>query len=314
MHRGQTIDQAGTIDGEPPETLTLGFRSSAVDNHFRTAGDVAADEWKTAQARDRETAKRRCGNSCGRIPYEPPEVDLQPLDRDAVKKRSSGLKKGIIPPDCLGVAVGIDTGKRELHWQAQAVEVDRRHRDHRLRHAAHGRRSTRHDGRAVGSLASAEGLLCRGWHTQHGQAIGPAQVWIDSGYHEHREAVYQFCDEANQGCQPGQEIYRPTKGYGEGQVRQTRYFAPKQKTGEVRYIGHEYHLTRIKTAGTGLLLVHVNADHWKSEYHQGLAMPATEPLAVTLYDAPSMTEHDDFCPAGHGRAADRKVVRGPRRA
>ena len=46
LHRGQTIDQAGTIDGEPPETLTLGFRWSAVDNHFRTAGDVAADEWK----------------------------------------------------------------------------------------------------------------------------------------------------------------------------------------------------------------------------------------------------------------------------
>jgi hypothetical protein len=43
------------------------------------------------------------------------------------------------------------------------------------------------------------------------------------------------------------------------------------------------------------LLVHVNADQWKSEYHQGLAMPATEPLAITLYDAASMTEHDDFC-------------------
>jgi hypothetical protein len=42
------------------------------------------------------------------------------------------------------------------------------------------------------------------------------------------------------------------------------------------------------------MLVHMNADHWKSELHQRLMMPADEPLAVTLYQAASFAEHSEF--------------------
>ena len=45
------------------------------------------------------------------------------------------------------------------------------------------------------------------------------QAWIDSGWHEHTEGVYLFCAAINRklGIPKGQELYRPTKGYGEGQ-------------------------------------------------------------------------------------------------
>jgi hypothetical protein len=120
----------------------------------------------------------------------------------------------------------------------------------------------------------------------------PSQVWIDSAYHEHKEAVYEFCRQANKGLKPGTEIYRPTKGYGEGQRQMTRYVAPKAKTSDVRYIGREYHMTYQRPAR--LLLVHVNADHWKSEFHQRLVQPPEEPTAITLYQAASSAEHLEY--------------------
>jgi len=43
-----------------------------------------------------------------------------------------------------------------------------------------------------------------------------------------------------------------------------------------------------------LLLVHVNADYWKSQLHQRLAMPPDQPGVITLYDAPSPDEHLEY--------------------
>jgi hypothetical protein len=44
----------------------------------------------------------------------------------------------------------------------------------------------------------------------------------------------------------------------------------------------------------GVMLVHMNSDHWKSELHQRLMMPAASPTAITLYDAASVSEHREF--------------------
>ncbi|MDX1930086.1 MAG: phage terminase large subunit family protein [Pirellulaceae bacterium] len=57
VHRGQTITEAGEVEGELPSTDTLGFRWSAVNNLFVTAGDIAADEWRAARAADEDNAE-----------------------------------------------------------------------------------------------------------------------------------------------------------------------------------------------------------------------------------------------------------------
>ena len=44
----------------------------------------------------------------------------------------------------------------------------------------------------------------------------------------------------------------------------------------------------------GVLLVHMNTDHWKSELHQRLLMPADQQNALTLYEAASVSEHGEF--------------------
>jgi hypothetical protein len=117
-------------------------------------------------------------------------------------------------------------------------------------------------------------------------------VWIDSGWHEHQEAVYSFCLAASSGVQPGQEVYRPTKGFGERQRGTTRYIAPRARGGDVRYIGLQYDMRWQRAAR--ILLVHVNSDHWKSDLHQRLAMSRDEPGAMTLYEAASDREHAEY--------------------
>jgi hypothetical protein len=120
----------------------------------------------------------------------------------------------------------------------------------------------------------------------------PAQVWIDSGWHEHRAAIYEFCRLANAGGQLGQETYRPAKGYGERQRGTTRYFAPKTRGGEIKYIGLEYDFRYQRTEHT--ILVHVNSDFWKSNLHQRLSMDQGQPGALTLYEAASPQEHVEY--------------------
>ena len=62
VHRGQEVTPEGQATGVVPPTRTLGFRWSAVDNHFATAADVAADEWQALREPNRENAERNCGS------------------------------------------------------------------------------------------------------------------------------------------------------------------------------------------------------------------------------------------------------------
>jgi phage terminase large subunit GpA-like protein len=291
VHHGQEVDSAGCVSGSPPRTKTLGFRWTAVDNHLATAADVAADEWLATREHDRENAEKELRQFVHCLPYDPPDIELTPLDPEQVRNRTTKTKKGICPNGTIGISVGIDTGKRSLHWTAigwqitgagqiidygmQTVEADRLGIKAGLLAALH-------------SLSSYFG---RGWQSEGGKLLHASQVWIDSGYHEHQEPVYDFCNEANQGLPFGSERYRPTKGYGEGQRRMSRYYAPAKTNSEVRLIAPGYHLARSRGR---VLLVHINSDHWKTELHNRLGMPADAPTAITLYEAADPAEHKEF--------------------
>jgi len=294
VHRGQSVLPGGNIVGDVPRTQTLGFRWSAIDNPFTTAADLGAEEWLAAHGADRENAEKKMRQFVWAIPYEPPDVDLTPLDAGKIRKRSTRLKKGVVPVDCIGVVVGIDTGKRELNWSAHAAR-----QGGGAAIIEYGEQPVASDklgtyAGLIDALKTLRAYLERGWSDESGKRYTPAQVWIDSGYHEHTDAVYTLCAWANRELKlrPGAERYRPSKGYGEGQRGTIRYAAPKQRTTDVRYIGKEYHFTLHRRAGA--YLVHVNGDHWKSVFHQGLAMAADDPLAIVLYDAASHHEHEDY--------------------
>lgn len=292
VHRGQEVTPEGQVTGPIPRTRTLGFRWTAVDNHFATAADVGAEEWAAKRDPDRENAEKKLRQQVHCIPWDPPDVELTPLDPEGLKNRLPGCKRGEVPLEAIGIGVGIDTGKRILHWLAESITLAGSGQV-----IEYGTQTVEADRLGVTAgliqaLRLLRAYLDAGWRSSDGRLFLPDQVWIDSRYHEHTEAVYAFCREANADCRPGAERYRPSIGYAEGQRRTQRYMPPKGLSQEIRYLGKEYHLTRSRKAQ--MLVVHCNADHWKSELHQRLAMPPEEPGAIRLYETADPNEHGEL--------------------
>jgi phage terminase large subunit GpA-like protein len=88
----------------------------------------------------------------------------------------------------------------------------------------------------------------------------------------------------------GQEV--TTDGKVTGQRRMEVYYVPKKVTDDVRFIGNGYHLAQ--SGRGGLLLVHINADAWKSELHSRLALPPESQLALLLFETTDPAEHREF--------------------
>ena len=291
--------------GDLPPTKTLGFRWSAIDNPFATTADLGAEEWQAQRVVDPENAEKKQRQFVWCLPYDPPEVDLTPLSAEQVQGRAAAFKKGVVPDDCVGVAIGIDTGKRMLHWEAKALRANGgaaviEYGDHPVDSDRMGTTQG-----LVQALTELRAYFSAGWRSESGQVWEPSQVWIDSGYHEHTDAIYEFCRQANQGLKVGSEVYRPSKGYGEGQLRMSRYVAPKSKTSEIRYIGKEYHISWIR---------------WRQDAARTCQRgPLEERVSSTPGYAARRTDRDHALsggelgralgiqPPNHRRKADRKV-------
>lgn len=297
VHRGQEISPDGAVTGQLPRTQTLGFRWSAIDNPFVTAGDLGAEEWLARKSVDRENSEKKMRQFVWTLPYEPTEIELTPLDADEVRQRTRVLRRGDVPNDSIGIVLGVDTGKRMLHWTAIAVRENGRGPV-----IDYGRQTVESDKMGVhrgllDALSRLRTFCDSGWHDSTGKRWLPDQVWIDSGWHEHTDAIYEFCRTTNGDCKVGAERYRPSKGFGEGQRDVGRYLSPTKRSDDIAYIGKEVHISRVRRKGkaiTGILLVHLNADHWKSELHQCLALPADSPEAVTLFMSPDNHEHSEW--------------------
>lgn len=292
VHRGQKVLKNGRVIGKPPATKTLGFRWSAIDNPFVTPAQLGAEEWRAQRSADRENAEKKMRQFVWCLPWIPPEIELTPLTAEDVAARVGGLRKGIVPPDCVGIGVGVDTGRDFLHWHATAARAGGS--VHVLEYGMQPTDAAK-VGKARGlanALHALRAYFTDGWQDKSGRTWRPSQVWIDSGYAEHQEIVYEFCRVAAEGLPPGQEVYRPSKGHGERQRNMTRYITPRARAGEVRYIGLQFDMRWQQPARLNLVLI--NSDFWKSELHQRLAMSAEEPGAMTLYEAASPREHLEY--------------------
>jgi len=297
VHRGQEVTADGAAVGPEPRTETFGLRWSAFDNPFVSTGRLGQDEWNAAKAVNRDSAERAARQFVWAIPYEPPDLDLTHLEAGTVAQRQHATKHGIVPADCLGVAVGVDTGKAELHWSAHAILTDgsdvvidygKQTVDHKLYGVTNALI------RSLGELAK---FWQNGWHGESGQAWVPLQVWVDSGWAAHQMGVYAFCKSINQGTTRKQVIWRPTKGYGGslkyGDGAGMVYTPPRLITQTVTYIGKGMHTNYM--AKQDVTLMHVSADLWKAEFQARLQMPVTEPGSIRIYSTPQPDiDHADW--------------------
>lgn len=286
VHRGQQVS-AGQVVGDLPPTETLGVRWSAVNNMFRTAGDVGVDEWRGSRATDEDNAEKKLLQFGWARPYKQKDLENKPLEPDAISKRmAKAWPRGLVPVEAEYLTSTLDIGKYLCHWSTYAWLPDA------TPHVVdYGRIevATDHLGeeRAIlTALRQFRDLVEAGWTSEGGALRIPDQAWIDSNYQT--DLVYQFVRET---ARDADNRYRACVGRGAGQQRKL-YVAPRDKNKTIRHIGEGYHV--VKLADKGVYLFEVNADAWKTWLHARLATPAGSAGGMTLFQT-LPREHLAFC-------------------
>jgi phage terminase large subunit GpA-like protein len=281
VHRGQTVDEDGQISGNTPETDTLGFRWSVVNNLFLTPGDLAADEWRASRSADEENAEREMRQFVWCLPTVRSKWEETSIKAHELASRIAPLARGIVPNSAEQVTAAMDLGKYLCHWivvawssQAVGHVVD------------YGRQEVATDDLGVEqgllvALREFKSLVQEGWPrgSTDGERVLPQQVWVDAGYMA--PVVYAFCREAG-------ERFRPAIGRGAAQQRKQWYNRPTKTGAIVKQIGEGYHVNRLPAEK--LLLCEIDADYWKTWIHQRLSTPLGSAGAMTLFQA-SPQEH-----------------------
>jgi phage terminase large subunit GpA-like protein len=288
VHRGQEVDERGAIYGPVPETRTLGFRWSAVNNLLVSARGLSSELWRLKHGlglaedyQSEDAAERYICQYIFAIPYKPAKTETVSLDVDQIMRRARELGRGLVPSGTRSVTVGVDIQKFSMYWLAIAWGE-----------GATGRiidygvipvfTLEWGEEQAIQMALREIQVKCEaGWQETGGAAWRPEQVWIDSGFEN--EAVYKF-------ARPAGERYRPMKGWGTSKdpERGGRYMKPTALSDKIAGIGDAYHFAW--QAEWGMYLVHIDADHWKTFIHRRLAQPVDGVGALTLC-AGEMNEH-----------------------
>jgi len=271
VHRGQEITPAGEIVGVAAETDTLGFRWSAIDNHFLDAGDIGADEWKRARQSDLQAGERYMLQFMYATPIEIDIVDSAELSITAIAQRQRPEGRGVVPPDFRVVTVGADISKYRIYWIALAWSADARCHVLDYDQIEVPSREVGFEKAVLIALSELRDICETGWKSDEGRKR-PNLVWIDSGWQgeEKEKPVYAFVAS----CRG--DIYQACKGYGAGQERKF-YSRPKATGSSVVSIGEGYHFARLPKHK--IKLVEIDANQWKSFFHARLTTPVFDPKA-----------------------------------
>ncbi len=279
LHEGQTIDAAGVINGDPPQTDTLGFRWSAVNNLFLSAGDLAADEWRASHAANEETAEREMLQFVWCRPVAPAKLAQTNLNENELTARMIDLPRGVVPHVTAHVTIGVDIGKFLIHWAAVAWAPNPT-----VGHIfAYDRVEVPSESMALEqailvTLRELKEIFMEGWPVGEPagqQRMQPAQVWIDAGFLT--PVIFEFCRGSG-------ERFRPAVGRGAGQQYRGEYYARRKQTGAtVQLVGEGYQAAWLPAER--LHLIETDADHWKTWVHQRLTTPVGKPGALTLFRA-----------------------------
>ena len=278
VHKGQELTPEGTATGALPRTDTLGFRWSAANNLLIKDGAsvFGKDEWKAARDPDEENAEKHMRQFVWALPYDPQKLQATEIDAGEICRRTTQDPKGRLPSDAAIVTVGIDCGKRLLHWLALAW------RPNATPHVIdYGRQEVAIDAMTeeralLSALRELRDSLVAGWASDNGP-VPPASVLVDSGWHD--EVVHAACVEAG-------PAWLASKGFGSTQGG--RYREARRTGVGVAAIGEHYHVARLPGR---LRLLELDADIWKSRLHARMTAPVGQVGALTLFKVQKPVEH-----------------------
>ena len=276
LHYGQSIDSAGVVSGEPPATDTLGFRWSAVNNLFLTAGDLGADEWRASRSPNEDNAEREQRQFVWCLPSIPNTWSEVAIETHELAYRVNNWQRGIVPSTTETLTAAIDLGKYLNHWIVVAWSpgpfghiVD------------YGRIEVASDDLGVEqatmvALREYRDLITKGWPvgSPEEKPMVPLLSLVDAGFMT--DVVYSFCRESG-------NRFLPSVGRGANQQHR-QWIDRTTLTGSVvRHVGDGYHIKWLPVENG--FLTEVDSDHWKTWVHQRLSTPVNNAGSMTLFQA-----------------------------
>lgn len=269
VHRGQTIDENGTIHGPLPDTDTLGFRWNAFDNNFWSTGRIALEEWRVARRIENDlSADRGVRQYWWAEEVEGPELEEITVSASKLADRIVRIPRGVVPAWCRYLTIGVDVHRKHLDWVAIAWRQDGA--SHVVNYGVH---ETHWDafsvsieqGIVTGLDELAEVVLAGFAHEGQSTPRIPDAIWVDARY-KGPEAVYPWMKK-----RADPKRFAPTLGYGAGSndPRFRRYRPQTKLSLQVREIGPGYHVSWHPTHR--LSVVEIDANHAKTFLHERLA-------------------------------------------
>jgi phage terminase large subunit GpA-like protein len=281
LHRGQSVAADGSIVGDLPRTNTLGFRWTAANNMLVRQSVIGQDEWKASRAANQENAEKEMRQFVWALPHQSSTVDLVSLDANSIVKRVSDYPRGYVPTGTRRITVGVDVGKWLCHWIAVAWLDDTTSRVIDYGRLEVPSRDMAEDRAIVLALRNfRDTVLKDGWESEGGRRTFDL-AFIDSGYES--QSAYAVCGET------GPKFW-PVKGFGSTQRDPKKYV--QRARSECRLVGEGFQVVQLPPiSGQAVLLVEVNADHWKSRIHMQLQTPANQAGALLLFRPGADVEH-----------------------
>lgn len=299
VHEGQWVDERGVVQGEPKATDTLGFRVSAVDNLFKTMGDLGVEEWRARKSPDEEGAEREMRQWVWAVPTELAKREDVPLSKVALLGRQLQPERGVCPRGTVVLGVGLDLGRHFGHYVMAAGNAeDGGHVAHygvlEVQGAALG------DARAVKLvIGEAVELFMQGLEREDGGKQGLGALVIDRGWMTDVVAAEVYAWRKK-----GVPVFA-CKGFGATERGGNAMYAPpkaRKENNRYLFLGEDCFEERRGWSAPPLL--NADMDAWKTRVMQGWAMELGEPMGWSLFPVGHAREHGRFV---NHLLAERKV-------
>lgn len=285
LHAGQAIDKRGRVTGPLPETRTLGFRYSAVNNLFVASSSIANQEWKARRVADQENADKALKQWVWSVPWEPDTDGIVPLEMKALMQRQGELSRGHVKSLGSIITVGCDVRKTQLHWlAAEWTETDGGVSGSVIDYDVEPVESDLMEflPALMAAVQRLNDQFQHGWigtNPESGQTVMKSAdlCLIDSGWED--ESVYESVEHL--------QSWMPSKGFGHAQLAGTKYRKPLRPGRYKPVIGDAWNIAVLK----GTRVVEISTDAWKSRTVNGLQCDMASPHALTLFRSEDLAAH-----------------------
>jgi hypothetical protein len=261
-------------------SITGGLRWNAFDNLFVDAAYIARKEWNNVRNPSEDKEKELCQFIWGE-PYRPKSRDVLEVSAQALEEKETAYPRGHAPSHAEKIVMGIDCNKHVLHWAVVAWAEDGS--GWVIDYGAMPTEASSLGasvGVSTGLKRIRDELFLVGW-PKNGQMVKPDMVLVDSQY---------LPDDVKDVVATSPISWFTYRGLGESQA--DRYIRPKRDSGDVIYLGHNFHATKLYPSGR--VRLDANVDYWKGVVYEKLQKPTGVPGALSLFRVDRPVQHRDF--------------------